>query len=131
MVQIGNTRQYRKIVSKEDIAQFSDGVVHEVYSTFAIARDAEWCGRLFVLDMKDAEQEGIGTFVNIKHVSAAFVGDEVVFTGTYTQLTEKGEIIVSIEAKVADRIICTGSTGQRILPKQKIDAIFSSLKKNA
>jgi fluoroacetyl-CoA thioesterase len=128
MLQIGSTKQYIKIVSKEDIAQFADGVVHEVYSTFAIARDAEWCGRLFVLEMKNEHEEGIGTFVHINHASAAFIGDEVCFTGTFSELTDKGEIIVRIEAKVRDRLICTGTTGQRILPKEKIEAIFKKIK---
>jgi fluoroacetyl-CoA thioesterase len=128
MVEIGSVKHFTKKVSKEDIAQFADGVVHEVYSTFAIARDAEWCGRLFVLEMKGQNEEGIGTFVHINHASAAFIGDEVCFTGTFSELTAKGEIIVSIEAKVGDRIICTGSTGQRILPKEKIEAIFKKIK---
>ena len=47
--QSGDQRSFYKTISKDDIAQFDNGTVHEVYSTFAIARDAEWSGRLFVL----------------------------------------------------------------------------------
>jgi fluoroacetyl-CoA thioesterase len=45
----GDIKEYTHIVVKEDVAAFETGLVHPVYSTFALARDAEWTCRQFVL----------------------------------------------------------------------------------
>ena len=63
----GSEKSYTKVVSAEDIARFESGTVHEVYATFAIARDAEWAGRLFVLDMKEDDEEGDLSFGDMLH----------------------------------------------------------------
>ena len=122
----GDTKEYKIVVQETDIAKFESGVVHNVYSTFALCRDAEWSGRLFVLEMKEDGEEGIGTSIVIQHKSPAFVGDEVRFLAGYEGL-ENGEIITSFVAFVGTRIIALGKQGQRILPKEKIDSIFKSL----
>ncbi len=124
----GDTKEYSIVVSENDIAKFESGVVHNVYSTFALCRDAEWSGRLFVLEMKEEGEEGIGTGISIQHKSPAFVNDKVVFTATFEEIKESGEIINSFEARVGDRLIAQGTQGQRVLPKDKIDTIFDKLK---
>ena len=75
----GDQVQYKKVIQHNEIASFESGTVHEVYSTFAIARDAEWSGRIFVLEMKEEEEEGIGTRISVEHKSPAFVGEEILF----------------------------------------------------
>src|SRR5690349_4540467 len=82
----GDTKTFTHKVIAADAASFESGTVHQVYSTFALARDAEWCTRLFALEMKEADEEGIGTFVNIQHIAPAFFGNEVLFTATYEEL---------------------------------------------
>ena len=124
----GAQKKHKVVVTKNDMAKFESGVVHEVYSTFALCRDAEWSGRLFVLEMKEEGEEGIGTSISIDHKSPAFINDEVVFTATYEEVKDTGEIINSFEAHVGERLIATGTQGQRILPKEKIDSIFNKLK---
>ena len=124
----GDIKTNKKIIQPIEIAQFESGTVHEVYSTFSLAKDAEWCGRLFVLDMKEAGEEGIGTEITVRHISPAFVGQEVEFVTTFNEITDKGEILTSYEAFVGDRLIAKGIQGQRILPTQKIEEIFSQLR---
>ncbi len=51
---------------------FFAGLVHPVYATFCIARDAEWSGRLFVIDLCDDDEEGIGTSIKVDHQAPAF-----------------------------------------------------------
>jgi predicted thioesterase len=123
----GDTKTFTRVVREEDIAQFDSGTVHPVYATFALARDAEWSGRLFVLDMKEELEEGIGTRLDIQHVSPAFVGQTVRFVACFEEITPKGEILNSFEAFVGDRLIARGVQGQRILPKVKIETLFSGL----
>ena len=69
--QEGDSKTFTHLVTEPDIARFESGTVHEVYSTFALARDAEWSGRLFVLEMKEEHEEGIGTGITITHHSPA------------------------------------------------------------
>ena len=65
---IGDQKQFKKIVLQNETASFESGEVHPVYSTFALARDAEWCCRLFVLEMKEENEEGIGTMISVNHI---------------------------------------------------------------
>ena len=123
---IGDNKYFTKIVTKDDLARFETGEVHPFYGTFAVARDAEWCSRLFVLEMKEEHEEGIGTFVNIVHVSPALEGQEVDFCATITRF-EGNDLHCSITASVGDRIVAKGSTGQKILSKTKIDEIKNSV----
>ena len=120
----GDTKTYTKKVKQEEIASFESGTVHEVYSTFSIAKDAEWSGRSFVLDMKEEDEEGIGTSISVNHKSPAFVGEEIMYIATFEEITDKKEIITSYKAYAGKRLIAEGIQGQRILPKAKIDDIF-------
>lgn len=124
---IGDTKYYTRTVTSADVAAFESGTVHNVYATFALARDAEWSGRLFVLDMKEEHEEGIGTFVNLKHISPAFVGDVVRFEAVINEI-EGNAVNCSIKATVGARTIAEGRTGQKILPREKIEKIFEQLK---
>jgi fluoroacetyl-CoA thioesterase len=114
-------------VTQEDAARFPTGEVHNVYSTFALARDAEWAGRLFVLEMKETDEEGIGTAVTVSHHSPALIGETVTITSTLGEV-KGNEIITPYEAKVGDRLVASGETKQKILKKEKLDRLFQSLR---
>jgi fluoroacetyl-CoA thioesterase len=124
--QPGDIQQFTRIVTSSDTAKFDSGTVHNVYATFALTRDAEWCGRLFVLAMLEPNEEGIGTFVEVQHCAPAFIGNSVLFTATLVSV-QNHEIVCNFEASVNDRLIAKGKTGQKILPKEKIERIFSSI----
>ncbi len=124
--QIGDKKHFRKRVLPEETARFESGEVHPFYGTFALARDAEWSSRLFVLDMKEEDEEGIGTFVEVQHLSPALVGDEVEFTAVLVE-QQKNNVICSIEAKVGERMIAKGRTGQKILKKEKLKQISAQI----
>jgi predicted thioesterase len=106
---------------------FESGEVHQVYGTFALGRDAEWSSRLFVIDMKEDDEEGIGTFLNITHKSPALLGETVVFDACISNL-EKNNIDCTVTARVGERIIAECSTGQKIIKKEKLNLLFESLK---
>lgn len=124
--QLGSVKTYTKLVEQADTASFESGEVHPVYATFALGRDAEWACRLFVLEMKEDDEEGIGTFLKIEHASPALLGSTVVFEATL-QSAIGNSVICSFTAKVGDRVIAFGETGQKILKKVKLNAIFGSL----
>lgn len=124
---IGDTKTFTHKVVDSDAARFESGEVHNVYSTFALSRDAEWSGRLFVLEMKEAGEEGIGTGITVTHHSSALIGQEVVFTATLTEVN-KNEVVIDYTAHVGDRLVGSGKTWQKILKKEKLDRLFDSLK---
>lgn len=124
--QPGDTKAFSHVVTEADSAKFESGEVHAVYSTFALARDAEWSGRLFVLEMKEDGEEGIGTGITVNHHSPALFGQEVLFTATFVELN-KNEIITDYKATVGERLIASGQQSQKILPKEKLDKLFNSL----
>lgn len=113
-------------VNTEDTATFDSGEVHPVYATFALGRDAEWTCRQFVLEMKEVDEEGIGTYLTITHHSPAPVGSWVQITGAIKSIVHH-EVICTWEAKVGERLVATGETGQKILKKEKLERLFESL----
>lgn len=123
---IGDTKTFSRIITEADVAAFEAGVVHPVYATFALARDAEWSGRLFVLEMKEAHEEGIGSGLEIKHRSPALLGSTVHFTATL-EAVNGNEVITVFSAKVGERLIATGRQWQRVLAKEKIEALFAGI----
>lgn len=122
-VKPGDQREYRAVVKSTDVASFHNEIVHPVYSTFALARDIEWTTRLFVLDMLEGDEEGIGIFLSVDHKSPAFVGEEIIFTAWVDHL-DGNELFCFYEARVGDRLIALGRTGQKILKREKINRIF-------
>ncbi|NML37412.1 hypothetical protein HHL17_09405 [Chitinophaga sp. G-6-1-13] len=124
--QPGDVKHFTRHVRAEDCAAFDSGRVHPVYATFALGRDAEWCCRLFVLEMKTEEEEGIGTMLTVEHLSPALQGSEVHFTATITAL-QGNEIICSYEAHVGNRLIARGTQAQKILLKEKLERRFAAL----
>jgi fluoroacetyl-CoA thioesterase len=120
----GDKKEFRKIIEAGDVAAFQGMVIHPVYATFSLARDAEWTSRQFVLEMKSPGEEGIGTFLTVEHKGPAFVGEEISFVAWVDHI-EGNELVCFYEARVSDRLIAIGKTGQRIFSTQKLEAIFS------
>ena len=123
---IGEIKTYEKKIVNEDVAAFHGDVVHPVCATFTLAREIEWTTRLFVLDIIEDDEEGIGTFLTIQHKSPAFVGDTLKIEAVVLSF-EKNELICDYIAKVNDRIIAIGQTGQKLLKKEKIEQLFRGL----
>lgn len=111
---------------ESDCAIFNEELLHRVCSTFALARDFEWSSRLFFLEMKDPDEEGVGTMLTIDHKSPAFVGEEVMYIATVERI-EKNELICTIEAKVGDRMVAVGKTGQKMLKKERLSELFGKV----
>lgn len=127
LFETGDVKHFSHKVTEADTAAFESGQVHPVYSSFALARDAEWCCRLFVLAMKEEDEEGIGTRITVEHRSPALLGQTVDFTATVKSINGN-EIICTYEAKVGERLVARGEQGQKILKKEKIARLFSALK---
>lgn len=124
--EVGNQLTLVHVVDQADLATFETGNVHPFYSTFALGRDAEWACRQFVLQMKETDEEGIGTFLNIRHKSPAMLGDTVEFIATVSVL-EGHQIDCTFVAKVGERIVAEGEQGQKILKKEKLERLVNQI----
>ena len=124
--EVGHTMRLVHTVEQADLATFETGNVHPFYSTFALGRDAEWACRQFVLQMKEADEEGIGTFLNIRHKSPAMLGDTVEFIATVSVL-EGHQIDCTFVARVGERIVAEGEQGQKILKKEKLERLVNQI----
>ncbi len=122
--QTGDFKVHHYIVKEDDVARFQGEVVHPVCSTYALAREMEWAGRLFVLEMREETEEGIGTMVEINHLGPAFPGDELVFKSS-VEAIKGNELYCAIDVHtLAGKLVAKGRTGQKILPKKVIQEIF-------
>jgi len=123
---IGDKIHHSFKVKATDLAHFDQQAVHDVCATFTLAREIEWATRLFVLKMLEEGEEGIGSHLNIEHISPALLGNEVDIEGEYVGIRDR-EIICKYEAKVEGRLVAKGTTGQKILLKENLDMIFEKL----
>lgn len=73
----------------------------------------------FFLEMKEDDEEGVGTMLSIDHKSMAHLGDEVMITAT-VDLINGNEMICTIEAICNNRLIAVGKTAQKMLKKEKL-----------
>ncbi|GAA4030863.1 hypothetical protein GCM10022409_13860 [Hymenobacter glaciei] len=131
--QPGDTKTYHYLVCPGDVADFgpaTGGLVHEVLSTFALGREMEWAARLFVLEMKAADEEGIGTELAIQHHAPAFPGETLTLTATFVAL-DGPSLRCAVEARVGPRLVATGHTGQRIVARARLAARFAGLRAEA
>lgn len=125
---VGDCRIYTKTVTEQDQAIFHGEVLHPVCATFALARDFEWSSRLFFLEMKEEDEEGVGTYLSVEHKSPAFVGEEIIFTARVEEIMGM-ELFCAIEARVGDRLVAFGKTGQKMLKKERLNALFEKNRK--
>lgn len=116
---------HRHRVTQDDLAHFKYEKVHYVCSTFTLAREIEWTTRQFIKKIKKDDQEGIGTMLEILHHNPAFMDDEFIVTAEVDSY-EHDELICSFEVKVGERIIASGRTGQKLLPKTVLDKKFKN-----
>jgi len=125
---IGAIKTYQAQVTKEKFASFYSGLIHPVLSTFWVAKEAEWVCRLFVLDMLEPGEEGIGGMVSVFHKSPAIEGSEVLYTATLVEV-HKNKITCQWKAEVDGRLIAEGEQVQKIIDKKSFDEYLESLKK--
>jgi fluoroacetyl-CoA thioesterase len=111
-------------VKEIDIAAFESGVVHRVCSTFALAREMEWSSRMLVLIIKEEQEEGIGTELHIKHLGPAFINEKLQIVATVLEHSGSN-LLCSIEVTCAGRLIASGSTGQKIIPKTRLAQLLT------
>ncbi len=123
---IGDKKVFETIVTEEKLARFDAGLVHPVYSTFALGKDVEWACRLFVLEMKEAGEEGIGAQLTIEHLYPAPIGSKVLIEATLKSV-DGNEIVCSYEAFANGFLIAKGLQSQKIIDKSRFNQLLNRI----
>jgi predicted thioesterase len=122
-LQPGVSRTVTFTVTESMCPAFDGVVVHRVCATWTLVQYMEVAGRRVLVDFLEDGEEGVGTSVRCEHVGAAPVGSVVTVTATATRVTDR-ELICATVAKVGDRQVATGMTGQRVFPKARLKRLL-------
>ena len=112
-------------IDPKDVAAFEGTTIHPVCSTYTLAREIEFATRQHIFDLKQDSEEGIGIHLSIDHLSPAHVGETITITSSIDSFSN-GNLTCNYDVKVGDRLIAQGQTGQKILPRDIIQKIFSN-----
>jgi predicted thioesterase len=105
----------------DSVSSSEDGAI-QFYTTSCLARDVESIMQQFVLEMQEKGEQGVGTYLGIDFKSQAFIDEEITITAWVDQMNNN-ELFCFFEAKVGERLIALGKTGQKILKQEMIDLI--------
>ena len=122
----GDKKVFDTVVTEDKLARFDAGLVHSVYSTFALGKDVERACRLFVLEMKEVDEEGIGSYLSIEHLYPAPLGSKVRIVATLL-FVKDNEIHCSYEAFSNSFLIAKGEQTQKIIDKSRFDALINRI----
>jgi predicted thioesterase len=122
----GDQKIYLTTVTEDKLARFDAGLVHPVYSTFALGKDVEWACRLFVLEMKEDGEEGVGSYLQIEHLYPAPIGSTVKIIATIESVTGN-EVACSYVAIANGFEIARGLQGQKIINKERFDRLVDRI----
>lgn len=113
----GEQRRYITTVSPDKVAQFHGEVVHPYYSTFALGQDAEWACRQFVLEMREPDEEGIGTYLSVHHIAPVPLAAQVEIVATLLWIRDR-TVHCAYEVYWEGRRVAYGEQTQKILKKR-------------
>lgn len=126
---IGHVKTHHYVVKEADFPWFEkEGNVaplHKVMSTYALAREMEWAGRLWAIALKTSAQEGMGTAVTVQHKAATSLGAELTFHTTCAAWDGK-RLHCTIEVFAGETLVASGTTDQVILPREKVLAVVEN-----
>ena len=110
-------------VGTQDAPDFGDGPLHPVISTYSLTREIEWTTRQFAILLKTEDQEGIGTAFSIKHKGPAKIGQTIEIEAKCI-FWDGRRLDCSYVVTTNGRMIAEGTTGQAILKKSELEALF-------
>ncbi len=125
--QTGDLKVYETTVTEAKLASFDGVLVHRVYSTFALAKDVEWACRLFVLEMKETGEEGVGSFLSVNHLFPAPLSSKVRIEAKIREVIGN-KIVCTYQAFANEHLIAEGEQTQRIIQKERFAKVLEDIK---
>lgn len=125
----GFTQTLTLTVNDDMTVHFEElGKLHPVYATYWMGKHFEEAGRKIILPFLEAGEGGIGSELQVSHTASALPGMRVTITATFER-QEGRRVYATMRAvtELGDEI-GTGRTTQVVLPQERIDAGFSTLR---
>lgn len=113
-------------VTPEMTARFFGCTIHPVYATFALVEHGEYAARQAILPFLEPEEDAVGSFVELEHVSPAAVGWIVEITATVIEV-EGRSITCEIIASSREGVIARGRQRQRVVSKERLRQRIAAL----
>ncbi|MER3537160.1 MAG: thioesterase [Thermus sp.] len=127
-IPLGYEAVFETVVTPEMTVNFEElGPVHPVYATYWMVKHMELAGRKIILPFLEEGEDGIGSYVEARHLASALVGMRVRVVAVHEK-TEGNRVYARCLAynELGD-LIGEGRTEQVILPKGRLEALFQRL----
>lgn len=127
-IPLGYEAVFETVVTSEMTVHFEElGPVHPVYATYWMVKHMELAGRKIILPFLEEGEEGIGSYVEARHLASALVGMRVRVVAVHER-TEGNRVYARCSAynELGD-LIGEGRTEQVILPRGRLEALFQRL----
>lgn len=106
-------------VAEEMCPEFEGKVVHQVCATWTLIHFMEVAGRKILIDYLEPDEEGVGSYASCDHIGPAAIGQRVRVVATVAAADER-ELVCDMAAFRGERLIASGKTVQKILPRAKL-----------
>ncbi|MBX3396195.1 MAG: thioesterase [Phycisphaerae bacterium] len=120
---VGLERETQFIVTEDMCPAFDGVVVHRVCATWTVVQYMEIAGRLVLAGFLEAHEEGVGTHVSCDHHAPAPVGSMVRVVAKASSVSVR-ELVCETRAFVGDRLIATGRTDQKTMPRTVLQRLL-------
>ena len=117
----GQTGEVTVVVTQAMLAWFEElGLVHPVYSTWAMVRHMELASRKVILPFLEPQEDAVGHSVAVTHFAPTPLGARVTARATLLRV-EGSHIVCAVEAFREGEKIGTGETVQVLLPRAQLE----------
>ncbi len=127
-IPLGYEAVFETVVTPEMTVNFEElGPVHPVYATYWMVKHMELAGRKIILPFLEEGEDGIGSYVEARHLASALVGMRVRVVAVHEK-TERNRVYARCLAynELGD-LIGEGRTEQVILAKERLETLFQRL----
>ncbi len=126
-LEAGQTAQLELTTTAEMRAQFGGVTVHDLFSTSALVHHMEWAARKTILPYLEPHEEGMGSHVEVFHLSFTPCGWNVLIRATVTEVRDR-KIVCEVEAFNARGKIARGKVTQSIVERGWLEEKLSQMK---
>lgn len=124
----GREAEVTVTVTQAMVAWFEElGVVHPVYSTWAMVRHMELASRKVILPSLEPDEDAVGYSVSVTHYASTAIGEKVTVRARLLR-TEGNRIICQLAAFNEREQIGEGENVQVVLPRDRLLERFAALK---
>jgi predicted thioesterase len=106
-IPVGTTGRHHLLVTPETAIDFIGDERARVLSTPHMIAYMEWAAREAIRPYLDANEDSLGTFVEVRHLAATPVGMSVEFTATVTGITGR-RVVFRVEARDEKELVGEG-----------------------